>query len=137
MVWRNGVRLAHRNFKGGYYQSGRDENYVWHNGQQTKVIPLRGVRQGNFSIDDVNENGVGVGWAETNFKPARRFAFVVIKGQMISLNSLLPSGNWRLVHARAINNRGQIAGDGFLNNRRQFFLLTPQTPATSSTRTDE
>ena len=137
-VWRNGVRLAHRYFKGSYPNWTREGNYIWHNGRLTQIMPLRGVRHGYYSVDGTNDSGVAIGSAETTFKPARRFAFLVLNGQMISLNSLIPTNqNWKMERAHAINNRGQIACQGTLNGRSRFFLLTPQTPATSSTRTDE
>ena len=138
VVWSNGVRLAHRRFKGSYPNWAPNENYIWHNGRRTQITPIYGVKEGHYSVDGANEHGVGIGGANTTFKPARRFAFVVIKGQMISLNGLIPANqNWRLESAHAINNRGQIACQGTLNGKQRFFLLTPQTPATSSTRTDE
>lgn len=138
VVWRNGVRLVHRYFKGSYPKWTREGNYIWHNGRLTQIIPLHGVKEGHYSVDGANEHGVGIGSAETTFKPARQFAFLVLNGEMISLNGLIPTNqDWKLERAHAINNRGQIVCQGVLNKQRRFFLLTPQTPATSSTRTDE
>jgi probable HAF family extracellular repeat protein len=56
-------------------------------------------------------------------------AFIYRDGRMLSLNALLSPGDaqqWRLVDARAINERGQIVGSGFLHgDYYSAFLLTP------------
>ena len=45
---------------------------------------------------------------------------------MVDLNALLPAGSgWVLSEARAINAKGQIAGNGTLHGRPHAFLLTP------------
>lgn len=49
---------------------------------------------------------------------------------MRNLNRLIPANSgWQLTVARAINDAGQIVGDGILNGQQRAFLLTPVTSA--------
>jgi probable HAF family extracellular repeat protein len=46
---------------------------------------------------------------------------------MLDLNSLIPANSgWLLQFAQAINDKGQIVGQGTLNGQAEAFLLTPQ-----------
>src|SRR2546430_9949553 len=57
-------------------------------------------------------------------------AFVYTGGAMWNLNSLIPGGSgWDLRNARAINDSGQIVGDGYHDGMHRAFLLTPAVPA--------
>jgi probable HAF family extracellular repeat protein len=50
--------------------------------------------------------------------------FLYSGGVMTDLNSLLPAGSgWQLVNANAINDSGQIVGDGVINGQDHAFLL--------------
>lgn len=54
-------------------------------------------------------------------------AFVWQSGKMQDLNVLLPAASgWILEEARAINNKGQIAGSGTRDGQPHAFLLTPR-----------
>lgn len=45
---------------------------------------------------------------------------------MQNLNNLIPKDSgWQLVLPTAINNRGQITGQGTINGQSHAFLLTP------------
>ena len=53
-------------------------------------------------------------------------AFVYSGGKMQDLNRLIPRGSgWTLGDARAINDKGQIVGDGQHDGKQRAFLLTP------------
>lgn len=41
----------------------------------------------------------------------------------------LPAKGWILSNANAINDAGQITGDGSINGQAHVFLLTPDSPA--------
>jgi probable HAF family extracellular repeat protein len=46
---------------------------------------------------------------------------------MLDLNNLIPANSgWLLQIANAINDQGQIVGQGTLNGQTEAFLLTPQ-----------
>jgi probable HAF family extracellular repeat protein len=46
---------------------------------------------------------------------------------MLDLNNLIPANSgWLLQFANAINDKGQIVGQGTLNGQTEAFLLTPQ-----------
>jgi probable HAF family extracellular repeat protein len=46
---------------------------------------------------------------------------------MLDLNNLIPANSgWLLQYPTAINDKGQIVGDGTLNGQAEAFLLTPQ-----------
>ena len=53
-------------------------------------------------------------------------AFVYQGGKMLDLNDLIPrAADWTLERARAINDRGQIVGQGLHHGQERAFLLTP------------
>jgi probable HAF family extracellular repeat protein len=76
---------------------------------------------------DINEVGQVVGYSTTS--SGEEHAFLYSGGQMVDLNSLIPSDSgWTLVDARAINDGGQIVGWGDYGGYGilRAFLLTPQ-----------
>jgi probable HAF family extracellular repeat protein len=78
----------------------------------------------------INDSGQIVGWAYDN-TGARAFLFN--DGSMQDLNSmLLPNTGWTLTEANAINDKGQICGQGINpSGQTDAFLLTP-TPEPST-----
>jgi len=49
-----------------------------------------------------------------------------MNGQVVDLNTMIPANSgWQLTIAIAINDRGQIIGEGTFNNLPRSFLLTP------------
>jgi probable HAF family extracellular repeat protein len=95
-----------------------------------------GTLRGWFSAAlGINNAGDVVGWSEIEL-PAEQngyrphHAFLYHSGRMIDLNSVLPpASGWFLNEGRAINDAGQIAGEGTLNGQPHGFLLTPGTGA--------
>lgn len=76
----------------------------------------------------INRSGVVVGKMQVhdNGQFVNFHAMMVINGKMRDLNTLIPSGSgWVLQEAHGINDAGQIAGAGLLNNQQRGFLLTP------------
>ena len=58
-------------------------------------------------------------------------------GAATDLNTLIPPGSgWQLILAIAINDRGQIVGNGMLNNEFRAFLLTPNNSSSMSSVSD-
>ena len=73
---------------------------------------------------DINDGGQVVGALQTG---ALSHAFVWADGQIQDLNNLIPaSSGWVLSEARAINNRGRIAGFGQFAGQTRAFLLVPR-----------
>ena len=67
----------------------------------------------------INASGQVVGWSET---AGGQDAYLNSAGKMIDLNSLIPpSSGWSLWQAGAINDAGQIVGDGILNGQQHDF----------------
>jgi probable HAF family extracellular repeat protein len=53
-------------------------------------------------------------------------SFLYSNGKVVDLNSLLPQGSgWTIYHPAAINDNGQIAGNGIFNGVAEAFLMTP------------
>jgi probable HAF family extracellular repeat protein len=73
----------------------------------------------------INDAGLVVGWATNN--DISGHAFLYNGGSMIDLNTLIdPSSGWTLDQALAINDEGQIVGDGYNSlTGETAFLLTP------------
>jgi len=90
----------------------------------------------------INDFGAIVGisaQAPTDFfePPSEEFncpchAALWTNGQVVDLNTLIPANSgWQLTIAIAINDRGQIIGQGTFNNNPRSFLLTPIRGLTS------
>lgn len=73
---------------------------------------------------DINDKGQVVGALQTD---SNSHAFVWANGQMQDLNNLIDANSgWVLQEARAINEKGRIAGFGTFNGQTRAFLLIPQ-----------
>jgi probable HAF family extracellular repeat protein len=78
---------------------------------------------GSFA-NAINNSGEITGWSTS--AGAAMHAFLYRRGTMIDLNDVTPKGlGWTLEYGAAINDRGQIAGFGFVNGLPHAFLLTP------------
>jgi probable HAF family extracellular repeat protein len=77
----------------------------------------------------INNYGWVVGWAEQTNGGGPR-AFVHDGTHMIDLNTVLWNGaGWLLREANAINDAGQIVGEGLFNNQTHAFFLQPMARA--------
>ena len=102
-----------------------------------------GTLGGRFSSAyDLNDSGLVVGSAQTSMSSSDTHAFVWSSaGGMKDLNTVVPGTGWTFQDARAINDRGQIAGFGLNpDGKVHAFLLTPSNdpgppPACSATPT--
>ena len=79
-------------------------------------------------VGGAGPSGIGApatSWAGLASGPGH--AFLYQDGVMTDLNDLLPKGSpWRLENAIAINDLGQIVGEGEVNGVVHAFLLTPE-----------
>ncbi len=80
---------------------------------------------GGHSIGyDIDSRGRVVG--ESADASGRVCAFLWQESSIVDLNALIPSeSGWTLTRATAINDRGQIVGEGLFNGEKRPFLLTP------------
>lgn len=95
-----------------------------------------GTLGGQYSYGyGINDAGQAVG-ASIGADGVER-AFLYENGAMADLNTLIPAGSgWLLREARAINDSGQIAGNGLIGGQTHAFLLTPVgMPADTATAT--
>jgi len=78
--------------------------------------------QGWSTAFGINDREQVVGWSGFT-------AFIwTLAGGMQNLNNLIPSNSgWFLSQPNAINNRGQITGQGTINGQQHGFLLTPDS----------
>ncbi len=106
---------------------------AWQDGRVTDLGTLPG---GAHSIAfGVNAQGDIVGGSTAAPNSASDLGFILPhNGKMLDLNTLIPANTgWQLLSAQSINDKGQIAGIGFLNKQVRAYLLTPNTAASSST----
>jgi probable HAF family extracellular repeat protein len=76
------------------------------------------------SANGINDEGDIVGMA--TLAGGQEHAFLYSNGAMRDLNDLIePHPGWVLEEAHAINNRGQIVGEGTFGGQTRAFLLTP------------
>jgi len=99
--------------------------FVWQNGQMRDLGVLPGTA---YSVaNDINSQGDIVGCAQPVLDSPAKRAFLSHNGHLTDLNVLLPAGSgWTLAEARAINDKGQIAGEGQFHGHTHAFLLTPR-----------
>jgi len=91
---------------------------VWSNGTVTPLAPLVSAALG------INNLGQAVGYAPAGTAP--QHAFLYANGVTVDLNTLIPSSSgWTLLSANAINDLGQIAGNGQINGQFHAFRLDP------------
>jgi probable HAF family extracellular repeat protein len=138
-IWRNGTMTKMGTLGGSWSQAYaiNNKNQVvglayTKNGSAHAFLAINGVLHdlgtiaGPYSTTwglGINEAGVVVG--QSTFQSTYH-AFVYSSGTMKDLNKLIPAGSgWVLLSANAINNLGQIAGEGLHNGKQRGFLLTP------------
>jgi probable HAF family extracellular repeat protein len=95
----------------------------WDNGTATDL----GSLGGNYSYAlAINNSNVVVGGSFTDTNHTVYHAFVCVSNTLLDLNQLLDEtgAGWELTEARAINDRGQIAGVGLLNGEKHAYLLS-------------
>jgi probable HAF family extracellular repeat protein len=95
----------------------------WDNGTATDL----GSLGGNYSYAlAINNSNVVVGGSFTDTNHTVYHAFVCVSNTLLDLNQLLDETGvgWELTEARAINDRGQIAGVGLLNGEKHAYLLS-------------
>ena len=105
----------------GQIAGGSDNNAVlWENDKAHTAVNL-GILSGGWSTAyGINDQGVVVGASGSA-------AFIWTQAQgIVDLNTLIDSNSgWTLGMATAINNPGQITGEGNYNGAQHAFLLTP------------
>jgi probable HAF family extracellular repeat protein len=150
--WYNGKLVDLGPIFGGNFNYGQDINenvivgaadlagdlaahgFVWQNGVVTDLGTFPG--DNSSAALGINDFGaiVGIsGQSPTDFfePPSEEFncpchAALWMNGQVVDLNTLIPGNSgWQLTIAMAINDRGQIIGEGTFNNLPRSFLLTP------------
>jgi len=99
--------------------------FVWQDGQVTLIPPLVIGERASSQAQAINQAGVVVGTCDRAEQGT--YAFVWQGGVMYELNKLIDeaSAGWRLRSAAAINNHGQIVGQGVFNGVKRAFLATP------------
>lgn len=111
----------------GYSETGKGTTrhaFLTTEGQMRDLGTLPGLE--DSVACDVNGAGEAVGSAMPAPDAPGQRALLWRGGQIIDLNHLLPpNSGWVLTGASAINNKGQIAGNGTLRGQPHAFLLTP------------
>lgn len=98
-------------------QHGWDNIGVWQNGRIQQLAKVYGLP---VAINDHNQI-VGV------TSPHRDLPFLWQRDRMFLLQQLLPpNADWRLTDVSAINNRGQIVGQGLHHGKTRAFLMSPR-----------
>lgn len=102
---------------------------LWQNGTTRALGALAGGQ--DSQAFGLNNSGRIVGWSEINHPPqsqGNHHAVLWRSGIVYDLNALIPANSgWVLQEAHAINNKGQIVGNGTLNGQTHAFLLTPRS----------
>ncbi len=101
--------------------SGTRHGFLSVSGQMQDLAPLPSMS--SSAAYAVNSRSEAVGMSQA---AGMKRATLWRDGKPTDLNALLPShSGWVLTEARAVNDHGQIAGQGLWNGRPCAFLLTP------------
>lgn len=102
--------------------SGTRHGFLTLGGQMHDLAPLPGMDSSVAYAVNGTDQAVGISQTAAGIKRATLWQ----NGKPTDLNTLLPPhSGWVLTEARAVNNHGQIAGQGLWNGRPCAFLLTP------------
>jgi probable HAF family extracellular repeat protein len=113
-----------------YRENGFSRIAAWWRSSDDEVVDLGTLGGSQSSAADVNNHGQIVGWSLD--ASGERRAFLYADGAMVDLNTLIePDSGWVLLSANAINDAGQITGEGQVEGGVRAFLLTP--PVNSDT----
>lgn len=110
--------------------SGTRHGFLTSGGQMQDLAPLPGMdSSAAYAVSSaayaVSSTGQAVGTSQTATGTKR--ATLWRNGRPTDLNTLLPPhSGWTLTEARAVNDHGQIAGQGIWNGKPCAFLLTPR-----------
>jgi probable HAF family extracellular repeat protein len=86
--------------------------FLWRNGEMTNLGTVNGDPCSTGNAINSKRQVVGISTATCNFTTGRR-AFLWENGSMVDLNTLIPpSSGLQLTLAEAINDRGEIVGNG-------------------------
>lgn len=98
--------------------------FLYANGTAT---PLEGLEGFETTANDINDLGIVVGSATTSDGTAHAVIFEGTKA--VDLNTRITSGGdgWVLQQANALNNSGEIVGQGLKNGQIRAFLLKPSS----------
>src|SRR6185503_4554041 len=105
--------------------------YLWTptvpNGTSGTMLDLATLGGLNSYSYNVGAGGQVVGASEVDVTSDDTHAFLYTSGSgMVDLNTLIaPLSGWELLDASAINDAGQITGQGLINNEYHAYLLTP------------
>jgi probable HAF family extracellular repeat protein len=119
----SGEVVGHASLSSGY-----ENAFLEVGGVMTDLGSLGGGSSYAYGIND-SGTVVGYSWVAGDDNP---HAFVYMGGVMLDLNALIPSGSgWELLEAYAINNGGEIVGEGLFDGQSHAFLLDPETDSPS------
>jgi probable HAF family extracellular repeat protein len=97
--------------------------FLYANSQMRDLAPLPGADSSAAYAVSRTSQVVGASQTAAGMKRATLWR----NGNPTDLNALLPPhSGWVLTEARAVNDHGQIAGQGFWNGKPCAFLLTPR-----------
>lgn len=97
--------------------------FIYTEGKITEFETLGGESAHGNAINDHSQI-VG----ESKNKDGERRAFLYENGKTLDLNDLIEPGQWTLIQAKDINNKGQITGYGInAKGQNHAFLMTPVT----------
>jgi uncharacterized membrane protein len=121
------------NASGNIFGDGCDADFVechaafWASSTSPAVILNTTGEFINGMAEGISDKGQIVGEAfNSDFSDFQAFMWPSSTSQGIDLNTVIPSDSgWELVVARGINNRGEIAGTGFLNGAKHAYVLIP------------
>ena len=103
----------------------RTHAFSWQNGELVDLGSLVPGDNGSSHAFDINEWGLVVGSSDV-VSIAGVHAVLWKGGTIVDLNDLIEDPNWTLLEARAVNDRGDIVGTGFVEGvgGNQVFKLT-------------
>lgn len=95
---------------------------LWSNGQ---TVDLGSLANAGSKALDINNHGLVVGTSNLDQNSNDTAAVLWENGVLKDINTLVsPGSNWYLSSAIAVNNLGQIVGEGFYNGEKRIYMLS-------------
>jgi probable HAF family extracellular repeat protein len=103
---------------------------LWSNGQ---TIDLGSIANAGSQALDINNHGLVVGSSYLNQNSNDTAAVLWENGVIKDINILIsPDSNWYLSSAIAVNNLGQIVGEGYYNGEKRIYMVSMVPEPTNS-----
>jgi len=112
--------------------SSQKHAFLWHSGNMSEIAALSAYDRS--TAEDINNSGEVVGIVRISGLD-EGYVYAAESGAYLLQNLVPPGSGWSEFSPRAINDAGQVVGDGTINGSRHACLMTRHPPVPALGRT--